>query len=198
MFASIRIERFVDIHPRASLKKTLMLLVLLLSLCKSFQISPFRIAHECFILESGCKSTHFPGNFQMFSEKSLIFKRNLIYVKPKTAFHKERAPPPAPWTSARLTEPRAPQGGWRRRKARRWQASNMLLKGKPHAMDGRTHCHCAGLPSRDLFPYPSKKKKKYDDVSRTHVRRRIISIVSIISIISIISIYRSHAWLSSS
>ena len=87
-----------------------MLLVLLLSLCKSCQISPFRIAHECFILESGCKSTHFPGNFQMFLKKSSIFKQKLIYIKRKDAFHKERAPPPAVWTSARLTEPRTPQG----------------------------------------------------------------------------------------
>lgn len=63
-----------------------MLLVLLLSLCKSFQISPFRVAHECFILESGCKSTHFPGNFQMFLKKSSIFKRKLIYVKRKKMF----------------------------------------------------------------------------------------------------------------
>ena len=181
-------------------KKTLMLLVLLLSLCKSCQISPFRIAHECFILESGCKSTHFPGNFQMFSEKSLIFKRNLIYVKPKTAFHKERArhrPPGHPRASRSRAHPKAVDAGERHAVGRQvtccWKANPMRWTVVPIAI-----AQGSRRETFSLTPQKKKKKKYDDDVSRTHVRRRIISIVSIISIISIISIYRSHAWLSSS
>lgn len=149
MSASIRIERFVDIHPRASLKKTLMLLVLLLSLCKSCQISPFRIAHECFILESGCKSTHFPGNFQMFLKKSSIFKRKLIYVKRKKMFflynigilcNIDSIVPMCfrnPHAFNSRNDPRTAFSSFKKNTCH-YRANAMLLKGNPHAMDGRT------------------------------------------------------------
>ena len=66
-------------------KKPYMLLVLLLSYVNLFQrtllLSPRRMFHFRFILESGCKSTNFTTNFQIFFKKSFRNLQKLIYIK---------------------------------------------------------------------------------------------------------------------
>gem|GEM_PF-4484707 len=66
-----------------------MLLVLLLSYVNLFQrtllLSPRGMFHFRFILESGCKSTNFTTNFQIFFKKSFRKLQKLIYIKPVCA-----------------------------------------------------------------------------------------------------------------
>lgn len=67
-----------------------MLLVLLLSYVNLFQrtllLSPRRMFHFRFILESGCKSTNFTTNFQIFFKKSFRNLQKLIQVKGEISF----------------------------------------------------------------------------------------------------------------
>ena len=62
-----------------------MLLVLLLSYVNLFQrtllLSPRGMFHFRFILESGCKSTNFTTNFQIFLKKSFRNLQKMIWIK---------------------------------------------------------------------------------------------------------------------